>query len=326
MQSINLCGQKTIENSAIYCGIASTADGIYLSAPMHREIHHYDENLEFLHRHHSAMQIGSFCYDESEGCYWAIACSELGCVLKLDRCFKLMTKIVVRDGRASCLKLQGVAVKDARSLVICGIFGMAEIEKNTAVATVFANDILQNTATLATEYCKHRYLSAVSDKSVQSICCGFFTACECVQSTLPCDYNIRDISAKNKDEGIFYTLATKNYNQNILVYGEIANATAKTATQNSQRDQLGSVIKSIASIEESLAEILSAESQKIKKILTCSDSCSDIIRINDSVNKTIAQITQLEQVLCSKMHMTQEFYSELGASATTLLDFQNNEN
>lgn len=87
--------------------------------------------------------------------------------------------------------------------------------------------------------------------------------------------------------------------------------TAQKKVEGEHRQSLHSVIESIAKIEESIAEILSAESQKVQRVLQCTNSCADIIRINDSVNKTISNVTQLEQVLCSKMNMAREFYNEL---------------
>ena len=63
------------------------------------------------------------------------------------------------------------------------------------------------------------------------------------------------------------------------------------------------IIESIASIERSLANILNTEAEKIKIALENTNKQSDILKINESVNKTITNITVLEQLLLNKMEL-----------------------
>lgn len=70
------------------------------------------------------------------------------------------------------------------------------------------------------------------------------------------------------------------------------------------------IIESIALVEAAISHILNAEGEKIQKILCASDSPCDILRVNEAVNKTIINITQLEHVLYSKLQLTKELYPE----------------
>ena len=58
---------------------------------------------------------------------------------------------------------------------------------------------------------------------------------------------------------------------------------------------------SIACIEKALANILNEEANKIKKAICLSNNICDLIKINDSVNQTIKNVILLEQVLCTKL-------------------------
>ncbi len=66
------------------------------------------------------------------------------------------------------------------------------------------------------------------------------------------------------------------------------------------------IIKSIALIEASIADILKAESRKIEKILDTTDNILDILETNKQVNKTIVNIIHLEQILYSKLQLASE--------------------
>lgn len=70
---------------------------------------------------------------------------------------------------------------------------------------------------------------------------------------------------------------------------------------NNGDDNLSDVIQSIAYIECALANILNAESEKIMKSIKIAKNCDDLIIVNESVSKTINNITILENTLIEKL-------------------------
>ncbi|MEG0407662.1 MAG: hypothetical protein RRY22_04050 [Bacilli bacterium] len=66
------------------------------------------------------------------------------------------------------------------------------------------------------------------------------------------------------------------------------------------------IIESIARIEVGLSHILNAEGEKIQKILEISNCEKDILEVNESVNRTVSNITILEQVLLGKLEIAQK--------------------
>ncbi len=61
------------------------------------------------------------------------------------------------------------------------------------------------------------------------------------------------------------------------------------------------VIRSIALIEKALAKLICTEGEKIKNAIENDESNKELIKVNDSVAKTIMNITYLEQVLKEKL-------------------------
>ena len=64
------------------------------------------------------------------------------------------------------------------------------------------------------------------------------------------------------------------------------------------------LIESIALMETALSHILNSEGEKLQKVLKETDDICDILKINDSINKTIMNITMLEQILYEKLKLT----------------------
>ena len=73
--------------------------------------------------------------------------------------------------------------------------------------------------------------------------------------------------------------------------------------ENICKDYDVDIIESIALIETALSHILNAEGEKIQKAVCVSDSVCELIRVNDSVSKTITNITLLEQILLNKLEI-----------------------
>lgn len=66
------------------------------------------------------------------------------------------------------------------------------------------------------------------------------------------------------------------------------------------------ILESIALQEAALAHILNAEGEKLQKAIAQSCSCCDLLKVNESVKKTIVQVTHLEQVLFNKLEVVKE--------------------
>lgn len=66
------------------------------------------------------------------------------------------------------------------------------------------------------------------------------------------------------------------------------------------------ILESIACIETSIACVLNAEGQKLQKALKCTNSITELLKINESIQKTIIHSTHLEQLLYAKLELVFE--------------------
>lgn len=73
--------------------------------------------------------------------------------------------------------------------------------------------------------------------------------------------------------------------------------------KNNCKKERCDVIESVALMETSLSHILNSEGEKLQKILKETDSICEILKTNDSINKTIMNITMLEQLLYEKLKL-----------------------
>ena len=70
------------------------------------------------------------------------------------------------------------------------------------------------------------------------------------------------------------------------------------------------VVKSVALIENALATLINCESEKIKDAINKSKCTKELVDINNSVSKTITNISMLEQNLKEKLDTALEIYKE----------------
>ncbi len=76
------------------------------------------------------------------------------------------------------------------------------------------------------------------------------------------------------------------------------------------KSDLCDIIESIALIETSLSHVLNAEGEKIQKAVKIACNCEDLIKVNESVSRTITNVTMLETVLADKLKMAIDYVSE----------------
>ncbi len=63
------------------------------------------------------------------------------------------------------------------------------------------------------------------------------------------------------------------------------------------------LIESVALIETALSHILNSEGEKLQKVLKETNNICEILKTNDSINKTIINTTMLEQILYEKLKL-----------------------
>ncbi len=117
------------------------------------------------------------------------------------------------------------------------------------------------------------------------------------------------IANKNDDYTYFYTLDKTNAVNNeekcchIVLNDECRIDICCTDIPCTLDGSLCEVIRSIALIEQGIAKIITSESEKIKNAVDNSTCTKELIDVNNSVSKTIMNLTMLEQMLKEKLEL-----------------------
>lgn len=120
--------------------------------------------------------------------------------------------------------------------------------------------------------------------------------CPCENLNNDCDDICQDNDClKNKEYFEFCQTASDTYD-----YMEIIDRCQSCDTSNC------SIIESIALIEAALSHILNAEGEKIQKAVLMADDTSELLKVNDSVNQVIRNITFLEYILYNKLELSKQ--------------------
>lgn len=66
------------------------------------------------------------------------------------------------------------------------------------------------------------------------------------------------------------------------------------------------LLESIAMAQMALSDILSAEGEKLQRVIASTDDPDTLLEVNQAVNRTIVNTTFLEQILFHKLELIQE--------------------
>lgn len=119
-------------------------------------------------------------------------------------------------------------------------------------------------------------------------------------------YYIDDNIAINSIINNMNLLITKNSKYNYIYYLDNkcnCHYNKKKSKKHHCKKEKCDLIESIAFMETSLAHILNSEGEKLQKILKETNNICEILKTNDSINKTIMNTTMLEQLLYEKLKL-----------------------
>ena len=251
------------------------------------------------------------CYDWCEKCFWA-SVKRGGILYKLDKNMNEIDCLVIKSA-SSLGQVTGIAYDCCGDkLVLSFAKTVAEVDKATGqsselfcLAGSWITGIVKICGFyIATVLRGHKYRFEVFDEELQKAdCCNF-----CGQG-IPINiiFNPCKIFSPSRIAEV-YVLKNFQY-PHIYEYRLCRDWICEKCrvccdfcgTSCEERRMHCGIVESIAFIETAIAHILNAEGEKIQKVLEETGDIDCILRVNDSVNNTIVNITHLEQVLYNKL-------------------------
>ncbi len=316
MIDIKVSIYKKLCDKYIYSGLAYDNNYIYVTVPHQYEIVRYNKKLEEIDIHRVCKGYELLCYDNYYNCFWATSKKERNKILKLDNYFKEITSIYIKVKNIQYLVIDKIKCTDEKTLTLYGEFGQIIIEKDEKYVYICNENIENNTLGKHFVEIMGNKIYCSGNKSANWKITDDKSNKYNINCPLPYNCDIIDTAYSNLkycEKEDFYMLLKKNYDNTYIFKLEIFNNTEQDCNisllnENSlnYNDGIGEIIKSIALMESSLSHILIAEGEKIQKVLCSTDNACDILKVNDSVNKTIVNISHLEQILYSKLSIAHE--------------------
>lgn len=312
-----------------YKGISRVQDGFCLTFPSKKQIHKYNLAYKKVCEINVRRAYGSICFDESKNCFWTISAAPCNKIYKLDKNFNEIQSFSVFDEN-SC-KITGIDSMSCRSLIICGSFGTAEVNKTSGKADNILCSDKQPTPVCAVaagysgimtgQYRRNMYIISQQTCEGRNVC----------QFCMPCGYAVEDFAQGMRQGCCCFYILSSNCCHTYILCCRLCSSDActrkniaadcncsKPEHHNNHNGRLpegcsfenctAALLCSVACEEKAIAQLLNAESEKIKKILSVSDDPCTILQTNKSVSKTLTSAVMLEQNLYYKLQTVNEMY------------------
>lgn len=261
------------------------------------------------------------CYDHVENCYWGISECEPCRIYRLDAHFCEVGHISIDGDSRSCAI--GICCDDcADGFWVCYPCQLAFVSKCGSKVTWHENEDAKKTNLGVLMQCECRVncfdLDGTQSLEVQSPYCS-----ESIELCIPEEHKFVSIAScfcEQKGDCHFFVLLSKDCSDEFVLGEYCVNFSQQPAESgcpcHPEPDPCPypcppdpncgvnyEVIHSIALEEAGLAHILNAEGEKIQKAVAISDNIEQLICVNESVKRTLTQVTLLEGMLYSKLEV-----------------------
>jgi len=302
-----------------YRGIAFDGCAYYLTMPQECKIYKFNRDFAPIECVDVCKPFSGICYDHTEGCFWT-SVEELSVVIyKLDQDLKEIDRLQIKGCGKVCSSIAGLSYHcENNTLLVAFTDFVAEVPKDGSCIC-----ILQDA-------CAGRYIGALSMAPYYAVIrqCGqvqevviFSADGRSVKSfCIPAVYAVEDglfnpCAEKEKSSLKLIFLATKHcYYPRLLCYEIDACGMELCCGDCGGAERKGQcvcdLIESIALVETALSHILNAEGEKLQKAVELSEDVCQLLEVNRAVNKTIMNVTQLEQILYAKLDTLGEIHTK----------------
>lgn len=284
-----------------YRGLASDSLYLYCTVPDHKEIHRYDSCFNNRKVYSVCRPYTSICYDICDQCFWALANDAEACIFQLDLDFQEMRCMSLSFPGVESLRLTGISSgPSAAELFVSTTHLLAKVDKKSERLSPIKKGTDQCCQYLCTQTLCSDYLYASccnEHPEITLTSCSGKVLLRCFPSDnyMPLDFALQ-CASKNCQHFQLYILV-----MDCCKCCHILKCIISLHEHKRKPRDCSDLIESIALVEASLAHILNAEGEKLQKIIACSNDFDEIMAVNQSINCTLKNVTDLEKVLLEKL-------------------------
>lgn len=300
------------DNYILYKGIAFDGCFYYMTLPENCLILQFNKDFEQRNVYDVYKSYCCICYDNTENCFWASVDNLNTVIYKLDHNLKEIDLIRINLGSRCNAVMKDISYNcEKNSLFAAFNCFLAEISKNGEVQFLqtadkgYFNGILSAAPFyMVSLFYDNSQRILLFDQDGCTIKSYHFTDLYQIEALLfsPCDkfdkssFVINILATKHSCYPRLLKCRISNCNLNINMANYDFNCCHRTSEQYTN-----DLIESIALEETALSNILNELGSKLQKTIHMADNIDQLLEVNKAVNKTIMNITQLEQILYAKL-------------------------
>lgn len=299
-----------------YRGLAFDGCSFYLTLPQDRRIDRFTHSFEPDGCRRVNRAYTCICYDSTEHCFWA--CTDNSCaeLYQLDCSLREIDRMLLPSCAGACSRMTGLSYNCANNTLLAAFPDLVvEITKDGACGGILQDvsaGICVSVLSISPYYIIVRRCVPEQELSLFSSD-GSLVSSFCV----PADYLVEDLVYDPCGNAAaatlrFRLLATKKCCYPKILVWELAAGDLTLDACNSEICDGGccpcgegkcacDLIESVALAETALSHILNAEGEKMQKAVETAGNVCQLLEIDRSVNRTILNVTQLEQLLYAKL-------------------------
>ncbi|MCI5726700.1 MAG: hypothetical protein MR274_04055 [Clostridium sp.] len=260
-------------------------------------------------------------YDYCDDSFWAYSEKQKNILFKLDKHMNIIDKLQINICKIQNNFIKSLEYNKANDSLLLNINNeIIEIDKcgNLLNTTSFCDTKFNSV------YCFEPYIFDISINNKKNYLNIFNDETNLYHINLPSQFEFKSIicasfSCNAKFNLVLLAHSCKcNYLISVLLdinsldnandgYFRLKPCCKKEKSISNNHNSKNDIIQSIALIEASLAHILNAEGEKLQKAICLSSCIDDLLKINNSIQKTITKISNLELQLYSKLSLVLEF-------------------
>jgi hypothetical protein len=302
-----------------YKGTAFDGQFLYLTIPQEKNIHKFNRDFTLTGCYEVNRPYSAICYDNTENCFWASDEKLNNMIYKLNNNLEEIDRIKICKCEKPSSEIVGLSYNcKTNTIFIASMDFVAELSKSGQVIQILKE---VNTGSFSSVLVIPPYYAVVRIcEQTQDIDIFSLDGCLIKNYNFPSSFTIEDIvfdpcSEQEKDKINFIILATKRNSCPHLLKCKIesydmelckcnykcSNKPCKCEQDKNKDENVSDFIESIALVETALSHILNAEGEKLQKAVEIACNVCELLEVNKSVNKTITNITFLEQILYAKL-------------------------
>lgn len=253
------------------------------------------------------------CYDDIEDCYWAISECKPCLIQQLDKKFCVVDDIQISDSRKS-IPIAIYCDDSGKGIAVNYPCEIVFLEKKDKKTTWYKNEV-NNKNCMAYIFHNNYRVGCYKEYNHQIMQISLYCTENYINVCIPKEYKIVGITPSCCEKScsccfcvLYFDTCSKEL-VSIKYCVHYSDEPADPFPPHSLPDHCSiyEIIHSIALEEAGIAHILNAEGEKIQKAVAISSNIGELICVNESVKRTLTQVTLLEGMLYSKLETLANF-------------------